>query len=346
MKHIDQLRWTQIIFWFSTLLLCVYSARWEDNLAIRLRGSQQINRHPRVGIVMMIHDEEDLLPYWLRYHSAIVGVENIVILDQRSKSEKTQLILRTWSQERQLKVLWDQGPYSAKGDLTYSAFQRYLSNIDIALPLDSDEFLVAYNESKPVFSSNLILDELRNFWENKTACWGFQQYYLSLQLSLNDSLKSVHYFYPSEYLSHNAKKMIRWENLRALDHGSHTPTLSNGSCVTAFNHLGLLHYHFRNPLITVERALNDAQGFGYLPSNVTLETLKEYRSHLDELVKRRVDGSHKIHQLLKYLDKGLPGLLHSNPVASLLDLFTIDDIVHKIEADSRTGDGKDQSTHS
>eukprot|EP01039_Chlorochromonas_danica_P012623 gene12623-14490_t len=239
---------------------------------------------------MMIHDDEDLLPYWLRYHSAIVGVENIVILDQRSKSEKTQLILRTWSQERQLKVLWDQGPYSAKGDLTYSAFQRYLSNIDIALPLDSDEFLVAYNESKPVFSSNLILDELRNFWENKTACWGFQQYYPSLQLSLEDSLRSVHYFSPVVYTLKTAKKMIRWENLRALDHGSHTPTLSNGSCVTAFNHLGLLHYHFRNPFITVERALNDAQGFGYLPSNVTLETLKEYRSHLDELVKRRVDG--------------------------------------------------------
>ena len=66
---------------------------------------------------MMIHDDEDLLPYWLRHHSAIVGVENIVILDQKSKSEKTKMILQTWSQERQLKVLWDQGRYSAKGNL-------------------------------------------------------------------------------------------------------------------------------------------------------------------------------------------------------------------------------------
>eukprot|EP01040_Poterioochromonas_malhamensis_P002321 gene2321-2467_t len=342
MKHIHRLQLTQIIFWFSTLLLCVYSARWEDNLAIRLRGSQQINRHPRVGIVMMIHDEEDLLDYWLHYHSAIVGVENIVILDQRSKSEKTQLILRTWSQERQLKVLWDQGPYSAKGDLTYSAFQRYLSNIDIALPLDSDEFLVAFNGSTPVFSKSVIVDELRGFWDSKAACWGFQQYYPSLQLSLEDSLRSVHYFSPVVYTLKTAKKMIRWENLRALDHGSHTPTLSNGSCVTAFNHLGLLHYHFRNPFITVERALNDAQGFGYLPSNVTLETLKDHRPKLDELVKRGVAGNHKLQQLVKYLDKGLPGLLHTNPVASLLDLFTIDDIVHKVERDSGSVEGMDK----
>eukprot|EP01040_Poterioochromonas_malhamensis_P014206 gene14206-15706_t len=335
MNHMNRLRFTQIVFWFASLLLaCVHSEGRKDNVTFRLRGSQD-NRYPRpkVGIVMMIHDDEDLLPYWLRYHSAIVGVENIVILDQKSKSEKTQITLHTWNEIKKLKVLWNQGPYSAKGNLTYNAFQRYLGDIDIALPLDSDEFLVAFNGSQPVFSRNAIVDELRNFWLNQTACWAFQQYYSSLQLSLDDSLKSVHYFHPAIYTVQNAKKMIRWENLKALDHGSHTPTVSNGGCVTALNHLGLLHYHFRNPLTTVERALNDVLGFGYLPSNVTVETLKDHRPKLDELMKRGVDGNHKIQQLLKYLDKGLPGLLHTNPVESLLDLFTIDDIVRKIEAD-------------
>eukprot|EP01040_Poterioochromonas_malhamensis_P018036 gene18036-20931_t len=282
MKHIDRLRFTQIIFWVSLILVgYIVFERWQGQTKLGLRG--QYSRRPIVGIVMMIHDDEDLLPYWLRYHSAIVGVENIVILDQKSKSEKTLRTLFAWSQERQLKVLWNQGPYSAKGNLTYHAFQQYLGDIDIALPLDSDEFLVAFNGSQPVFSRNTIVDKLQYFWESKAACWGFQQYYATLQLSLNDSLKSIHYFHPAIYTLQHAKKMIRWENLKALDHGSHTPTLSNGGCVTALNHLGLLHYHFRNPLTTVERALNDVLGFGYLPSNVTVATLKNYRPKLDEL---------------------------------------------------------------
>mmetsp|Transcript_27289 Transcript_27289/g.29788 ORF Transcript_27289/g.29788 Transcript_27289/m.29788 type:complete len:340 (+) Transcript_27289:82-1101(+) len=338
MKQIDRIRLTQIIFWFAKLIFFVCS---EDSAGFRLRGSQDSSSSRlKVGIVMMVHDEEDLLPYWLRYHSAIVGVENIVILDQKSKSEKTKMILRTWSQERQLKVLWDQGPYSAKGDLTYHAFQQYLGDIDIALPLDSDEFLVAFNGSQPVFSRNAIVDKLRYFWESKAACWGFQQYYATLQLSLNDSLKSIHYFHPATYTLHHAKKMIRWENLKALDHGSHQPTVSNGSCVTALNHLGLLHYHFRNPLTTVERALNDVLGFGYLPSNVTVATLKDYQSQLEVLSKKRIAGTHKMNQLLKYLEKGFSGLLHKNSVANLLDLGTIDDIVRRVETDPSKVAGK------
>eukprot|EP01040_Poterioochromonas_malhamensis_P024101 gene24101-29739_t len=118
------------------------------------------------------------------------------------------MILQTWSQERQLKVVWDQGPYSAKGNLTYNAFQRYLGDIDIALPLDSDEFLVAYNRSQPVFSRSAIIDELQNFWLNQTACWAFQQYYTTLMLSLNDSLKSIRYFHRNIYAVNTAKKMI------------------------------------------------------------------------------------------------------------------------------------------
>jgi len=87
-------------------------------------------------------------------------------------------------------------------------------------------------------------------------------------------------------------------------------------------------------------------GFGYLPSNVTVATLPDYRSEVEELTKRVRAGRHKIMQLLKYLDKGFSGLLHKNSVENLLDLGTIDGIVRTVETDSRSKDGKENSPHS
>lgn len=84
-------------------------------------------------------------------------------------------------------------------------------------------------------------------------------------------------------------------------------------------------------MTTVERALNDVLGFGYLPSNVTVATLKDYRPKLDELALLGVEGNHKIQQLLKYLDKGLPGLLHADNNQGKIDLPPIEEIVRKIK---------------
>ena len=64
---------------------------------------------------------------------------------------------------------------------------------------------------------------------------------------------------------------------------------------------------------------------------MTVATLKDYQSQLEVLSKQRIAGTHKMNQLLKYLEKGFSVLLHKNSVAILLDLGTIDDIVCRVE---------------
>jgi hypothetical protein len=258
--------------------------------------------NPIVGIVSMQKNEADILPYWLEYHSKLFGAENIVILDSFSSGE-TLKILEEWA-KKGLKVLYNQGPYAAKGNLTLQAFHDKLSYADIALPLDGDEFLVGFNNSFPVINKTKILSEMKYFWESNSPCWGMPQYYNAVNLNTSDSMETIQYFSPKQYTVHAAKKLAKLKFLVYLDHGGHTARVYHGTCTSSLDRVGLLHYHFRNPKVTATRALNDVMGFGWLPSNLTLDTVMPYKETLFNLSKIKRAGSHKVRELYNYLRKG------------------------------------------
>lgn len=290
---------------------------------------------PQFGIVMMIHNDDDILPYWLRYHSQILSLQNIVILDNNS-GPKTIEILNSW-EKKGLKVLYNQGPYAKKGDLTLAAFHQNLSYIDIAIPLDSDEFLVAFNGSEPIAKADLMLENLIKLYHSNESCWALQQYYPSLNLNLNDTVSTIQYFHPSIYPVQFAKKIIRMDALAGLDHGSHLPVLKYGRYASALNQLGLLHYHHRNPQVKVERALNDMKGFFYLPANVTLETVSQYQDQLQKVISSKLQGSHKAIQLLDYIQLGYKALLHNVVVRNDSRIETLDVLVEKLSQEDGNG---------
>jgi hypothetical protein len=258
---------------------------------------------PTVGIVSMQKNEADILPYWLEYHAAIVGAKNIVILDSKSNNE-TQRIYKKWL-KKGVTVLYNQGPYNHKGNLTFNAFQSVLSHVDIALPLDGDEFLVGYHNSLPVINKTKILNDFQAFWESNATCWAMVQYFNGVNLYLNDTVTSINHFSPSVYSIQTSKKVLKRHYMTYLDHGGHKPKLKhNGTCYSAYNRVGLLHYHFRNGTVTAERALNDVMGFGWLPENLTLATARKYKWGLLSLSRKRIGGRHKVKELFQYYSKG------------------------------------------
>ena len=314
-------------FWFGLLGLLYY---YLIKLQISFTTPKVVLRikNPQFGIVMMIHDDDDILPYWLRYHSKILSLNNIVVLDNFSGS-KTLQILKEW-EDKGLRVLYDQGPYSLKGNLTLTAFRSHLPYVDVAIPLDSDEFLVAFDGSKPIINADAILEKLEEFYYLKASCWGLQQYYTSLNFDMNDTISTIRYFHPAIYPLQIAKKIIRMNVLVELDHGSHHPRLSRGNCVSAINEFGLLHYHHRSPFLTVQRALNDVIGFGYLPDNVIVQNLSRFQDNLQDLTSTHPQGEHKIRQLLQFIQFGYSGLLQHVPLELTYNLENIETLIENL----------------
>ena len=220
-------------------------------------GSTEVaneNNNVSFGIVTFINNEHDILPGWLRYHSSFTPLQNIVILDNNS-TEPTIDTLRAW-EKKGIRVLYEQGPYSEKGTLTIKAIKEYLAHVDVIIPLDADEILTAFDGQELIFKKSFMLERLKEFSESNHSCWALQQYFPSKVYSSNETLENIQYFNRTEYSVHNAKKIVKNQDLVGLDHGSHHPTIRGRKpCESVLGKLGLLHYHNRNPKLTVLRAL-------------------------------------------------------------------------------------------
>lgn len=265
-----------------------------------------------VAIVCMMKDNDDILPFWLEYHSALVGIENIVILDNYSQSKtRTPQILREW-EKKGLKVVWNQGPYSAKGELTHAAYKKYFPKIQIGIPLDIDEFVVGFTNGKPNATNNAFVDGIVEFIKNEEVCASLHQYYTVCCNTVKDTIKSIDRAISVNYNTTIAKKMFRVNAITGIDHGNHFVFLSQGggTCDKRLHSLGLLHYHFRNPHLTIEHALTDLRGFGYIDEQVTAQNAHEQLAYFESLAQKKVNAFHKAIEVIRYIKHGYKALLH------------------------------------
>lgn len=284
------------------LLICFLIA------CILLTVSSQ--KKPSVAIVCLMKNNEDILPFWLEYHSALVGVENIVILDNFSdKSSKSPAILQQW-EKKGLKVEWNQGPYSTKGDLTYAAYKKHFSTVDIGIPLDIDEVLVGFTNDKPTPTKKAFQEGVQQFWDSKQACANMHQYYTVCCNSVDDTVETIDRAILVNYSNMIAKKMFRIDAITGIDHGNHFVFLSYGECSQQTNTLGLMHYHFRNPKLTIEHALTDLRGFRYIDEAVRPDNAHKYYDFFAMLAQKQVSAFHKAIEVMQFIRHGYTALLH------------------------------------
>jgi hypothetical protein len=98
-----------------------------------------------------------------------------------------------------------------------------------------------------------------------------------------------------------------------LDHGNHCPKIRHFRCefCEPLQHIGILHYHFRNPLETARRAIVDLVGLGDLSANATIENIAMYERNLTKILSNDRPGQHKAKELLRFVHDGVSGLLNA-----------------------------------
>ena len=266
----------------------------------------------RIVVVCYQKNEDDILDYWLDYHSEIFGEENVMLLDNYSDDPKVLRTLDVW-EDRGVRILREQGPYIDKGMLILNATKKYFPDAAMLVPLDIDEFITIYNYTKisyyanPMISKRAMKDRLKRYVKLPYECYGLCKYYSSVSTDVDDTVESIRFFTRSSFSRAQCKKMFKLENVTYLDHGSHKVN-SDVRCQN-LNTIGILHYHNRGARRTVDRAIVDAIGFGYIPPHVnasnivTFATNYTYRKWYESVLDHS-PGNHKLLQLVSYLRYG------------------------------------------
>jgi hypothetical protein len=285
-----------------------------DMTIASIESSPNITKYVNVCVVTFVKDDPDILPYWLEYHSAIFGPENIAVIDHDSRHNTTLQVLKEW-QQKGIHVIHTNESYQKKGDIVFHTFATHFPGADIFLPLDIDEFIIYFNELRQPIANRTALKEafVQIYERPEKRCWGMQYLYFSHPWTVNASMETIKFFAPLTRKFHVSKKIIaNCAGFIGLDHGNHCPRIRGMRCefCTAVSNIGMLHYHFRNPMETARRAVVDLVGLKDLPGNATLETITEFKGNLTHVVMNNKPGQHKAKELLRFIEEGPQGLLN------------------------------------
>ena len=94
----------------------------------------------RLCAIMMQKDEGDLLKAWRTYHSLLLGVSNLYILDNQSHDERTLTELDA-AEAAGVHVIRGIAEYRKKGEVVSELICELTDDYDCFFPLDCDEFV-------------------------------------------------------------------------------------------------------------------------------------------------------------------------------------------------------------
>ena len=198
-------------------------------------------------IFSIVKNEVDIVAQWVKYHASIVGLQNMVVLDNESTDGTSELLA-------QLKVATHKVPdYRLKGD--YMTYLAQAARNELVIPLDIDEFMVGYNKGANTISCNVhaILSKLpmhpvykMNYIQAK-----------NLGECTNAPLQAIRGAYSDN--GSFAKSFFHTSKFSGkIDHGNHFRT--------PYFYLApicLVHYHYRNKAQYIEKIKLNVAGFGY-----------------------------------------------------------------------------------
>lgn len=277
--------------------------------AIQNHATHHVRLNFTIGIVTMVRNDPEGLSYFLRYHVPLFGIHNVTVLDNCS-DDPFMLSLLKDCESKGLRIVYKVGSYRQKGAALMTAFNEFYPHVDIALPLDVDEYLIPFRNSTPMADKAMLYAELDAMYRSSESCWNVVEHFMSLGVVANMSMGNISLFSPT-VMKYYGKVIVRRSELLELDHGNHHPKLRTPSlsCPKLRNHLGLLHYHFRDPFIALEHAIRDGIGLGYLPADTNVSNINRHFDGIVSVVRKAKPGYHKLAEIFGYLTKGVAGML-------------------------------------
>jgi len=119
---------------------------------------------PRVAVVCMQKDEDELLPVWLAYYASVFAPQNLFIVDNGSRSAAIRAHL-DMARTRGATVLNRAGHdnFLRKGRIVQEIAQANKGRYDAVIPVDCDEFIGLDVKKRPLCEAARIRQEIEGF---------------------------------------------------------------------------------------------------------------------------------------------------------------------------------------
>lgn len=243
-----------------------------------------------VKLFTMVKDEVDIIVDWINYHGNIFGFENIFIIDNYSTDGTYEKICSL--EHLKINILREKD-YSKKGIFMTDLIKKHCNDDDIAYPIDSDEFIVYYEDTP---NSSVQCDKIviTNYINNLPDHVLYKAEYLIPRIEIDGGYKRATVETKTAtkiYFNNFAKSFLKKKHLKGttVDHGNHM--LSENHFMTK---LWLVHYHARNTEQLKKKTLNNILGLGYPNDKKLLKNIL--------LKNKNCDGNHHVSRQIEILE--------------------------------------------
>lgn len=278
-----------------------------------------------VCIVCMQKNETDIIELWVDYYLKFIPADNIYILDNLSNPETLRLLKQT--QKKGINVIYGITDFSTKAKQCLSVINKIKekkSHINLVLPLDMDEFLVAYKNNLPTFKTDDIVNILHTLPYSERYI--YDGWYDSLMFKPNETIKTLETITPINQIltpSVDTKSFFRVSTLVDLDQGFHIGEVQSGISYALPVHLARIHYHHRDAQQNVDRMINICEGYGYITNHkIDANKIKELAQSGSK------NGIHRLIELSSWLDNK-NCFIKDPKTTNYLKIPTLHQIVHQ-----------------
>lgn len=125
-------------------------------------------------LVLKTKNESALLEQWLLYHSALVGWENIVVIDNQSDEPATLAIYEKYKEFPFILLSYSGASVNLLHDIEFNAqlYKRLIAGAaKFVMLLDTDEYITYFNKAEGCFDFTSFLSELHKI-ENRGHIYG------------------------------------------------------------------------------------------------------------------------------------------------------------------------------
>ena len=263
--------------------------------------------HSLVKLFCVAKDETDLMESWLSYHGSIVGLDNIVIVDNVSSCKKVLAVYDKYQKKGVTVETCQFFAGSAQGEAFTESMRRHQKCCKFFIGIDADEFITFPDflagqrdvDLKTKFRSYLSgLPEdttkfgILTYFEavpDPTCCFYVDQ-------KIQNPVHNISTF--RRRAARPSKYFFRADAFVHTVNGCHNGHVSSGK--TSPSNLCLVHYHSTGARRSIERARSIISAYMYAnvdaPLEIQLRQLQDVRSPF---------GSHRVLEYGVFLSKVL-----------------------------------------
>jgi len=242
-----------------------------------------------VKIFCVTKNETDLIECWIQYHASLVGMGNLVVIDNMSTCKE---VVAVYKKYREKGLLLEHAPSfagSGQGDAFTAFMRKHRSSCRFLIGIDSDEYITFpdfLDGDRSVDTTKRLRKYLLGLPKNTTK-FRISTYFEAVpdpdskayvDQKVNSPVRNISTF--TRRQARPCKYFFKSDSFVSTVNGCHNGRVSRGKTIAA--ELSVVHYHSTGARRSVERAREIVSAYGHAnvdaPMQAQLVQLAQVRS--------------------------------------------------------------------